>query len=65
ADAAEGLPELLHDGLGAVVLYHLSQTNNLPALAATVVAETLDRCRAPVELVVTHQDRPTAWVEVG
>jgi len=36
-DAAEGLPELLTDRLRAVVLYHLSCTNNSPALAAATV----------------------------
>lgn len=64
-DAAEGLPELLSDRLDWVVLYHLSQTNNLPALAADVIGEVLDRegCRARV--AVTEQDRPTPWLEVS
>ena len=64
-DAAEGLPELLSDRLDWVVLYHLSQTNNQPALAADVVGEVLDRegCRARV--AVTEQDRPTPWLEVS
>ena len=44
ADAAEGLPELLHDALRLVVLYHLSRTNNLPR-AASVVGEALERRR--------------------
>lgn len=64
-DAADGLDELVSDRLAGVVLYHLSRTNNLPALAATAVGEALDRlgCTAPV--VVSHQDQPTGWMEVS
>ena len=64
-EAAEGLPELLGDRLRWVVLYHLSRTNNLPALAAAAVGETLDRegCRA--QLAVSEQDHPTPWLEVS
>lgn len=63
-DAAAGVPELVSERLRWVVLYHLSQTNNSPALAADAVGEVLDResCRARVEL--TWQDRPTAWLEL-
>ena len=63
-DAAEGLPELLCDRLRWVVLYHLSETNNLPALAAAEVGEALAREGASVRVVVTAQDRPTPWLEV-
>lgn len=63
-DAAAGVPELVSERLRWVVLYHLSQTNNSPALAAEAVGEVLDResCRARVEL--TWQDRPTGWLEL-
>jgi phosphoribosyl 1,2-cyclic phosphodiesterase len=64
-EAADGLPELLCDRLRWVVLYHLSRTNNLPALAAAAIAEALARegCAARVE--VTNQFVPTPWLEVG
>jgi phosphoribosyl 1,2-cyclic phosphodiesterase len=64
-DAAGGVPELVGDLLRWVVCYHLSQTNNSPALAAETIGEVLDRegSRARVEL--TWQDRPTGWLEVG
>ncbi len=64
-DAAQGVPELVCDRLRAVVCYHLSQTNNSPALAADAVGEILDRegCSAHVEL--TWQDRPTGWIELS
>jgi phosphoribosyl 1,2-cyclic phosphodiesterase len=64
-DAAGGLAELVSDRLRWVVLYHLSQTNNSPALAAEAVGEALGRegCGARVEL--TWQDRPTGWLEVA
>ena len=63
-EAAEGLPELIGDRLRWVVLYHLSCTNNLPALAAAAVGETLDRERCPALVALTEQDHPTPWLEV-
>jgi phosphoribosyl 1,2-cyclic phosphodiesterase len=63
-EAAEGLPELVGDRLRWVVLYHLSRTNNLPALAAAAVGETLDREGCPARMAVTEQDHPTPWLEV-
>lgn len=63
-EAAEGLPELLGDRLRWVVLYHLSRTNNLPALAAAAVGEALGREGCPVRLAITEQDHPTPWLEV-
>jgi len=63
-EAADGLPELLGDRLRWVVLYHLSRTNNLPALAAATVGEALDRERCAAQLAVTEQFHPTPWLEV-
>lgn len=63
-EAAEGLPELVTDRLRHVVLYHLSQTNNLPALAAAAVGEALDREGSSAAIIVSEQDRPTPWLEV-
>ena len=63
-EAAEGLPELLGDRLRWVVLYHLSRTNNLPALAAAAVGEALDREGCPAQMAITEQDHPTPWLEV-
>ncbi|MFL6197633.1 MAG: MBL fold metallo-hydrolase [Thermoanaerobaculia bacterium] len=63
-DAADGLPELMGDRLRWVVLYHLSETNNLPALAASAIGEVLDRERCPAQLAVTAQDHPHSWLEV-
>ncbi len=65
ADAAEGLSELVHRDLSHVVLYHLSQVNNLPALAAAVVGEELARLRARAALTVSGQLEPTPWLTVG
>ena len=48
-DAADGLPELVGDRLRWVVLYHLSRTNNLPALAAAAIGEVLDRERCSAQ----------------
>jgi phosphoribosyl 1,2-cyclic phosphodiesterase len=63
-DAADALPDLLADRLRWVVLYHLSRTNNLPALAHAAVAETLEREGCDAELVLSDQFQPTAWMEV-
>ena len=46
------------------MLYHLSQTNNQPALATETLGEALETTGAVADLVVTHQDRPTAWMDV-
>lgn len=64
-EAAEGLPDLVNDRLRWVVLYHLSQTNNLPALAAAAAGEALDACGARAEVVVASQNRSTSWLEVA
>jgi phosphoribosyl 1,2-cyclic phosphodiesterase len=63
-DAADGLPELMTDRLRWVVPYHLSETNNLPALAAAAVGEVLDRERCQARMVVAEQDHPSPWLEV-
>lgn len=63
-EAAEGLPELMNDRLRWVVLYHLSRTNNQPALAAAAIGEVLDRERCSAQLAVSEQDHPTPWLEV-
>lgn len=63
-EAAEGLPELIGDRLRWVVLYHLSRTNNLPALAAAAVGEALDREGSAAQIAVTEQHQPTPWLEV-
>jgi phosphoribosyl 1,2-cyclic phosphodiesterase len=63
-DAADGLPELVNDRLRWVALYHLSRTNNLPALAAAAIGEALDRERCTAQAVVTDQFHPTPWLEV-
>lgn len=64
-EAADGLPELLASRLRFVVLYHLSRTNNLPALAAAEVAETLAREGSAAEIVISSQFEPSSWLEVG
>jgi phosphoribosyl 1,2-cyclic phosphodiesterase len=64
-EAAEGLPELLSSRLRWVVLYHLSRTNNLPALAAEAIGEALAREGCAAHLAVSDQFRPTPWLEVS
>ena len=63
-EAAEGIPELDSSHLQWVVLYHLSRTNNLPALALDSVGEALSREGSPAQICVANQFEPTAWMEV-
>lgn len=63
-DAALGAAELVCDRLQQVVLYHLSRTNNEPALAMEEVGEALDKAGSSADLVVTYQDEPTPWIEL-
>ncbi len=63
-DAADGVPELVCDRLRWVVLYHLSRTNNLPALAAEAVGEALAREGSAAEVLVSDQATPTAWLDL-
>ena len=64
-EAAAGVVDLLDDRLRTIVLYHLSRTNNQPALALDTLGETLEREGATVDLVVTDQLVPTPWIEVA
>ncbi len=64
-EAAEGIEDLVCDRLQQIVLYHLSQTNNLPALAAATVGEALESCGSEATTIVSVQDQPTSWLEVA
>ncbi|MBV8201981.1 MAG: MBL fold metallo-hydrolase [Acidobacteria bacterium] len=64
-EAAAGLPELLCERLRWLVLYHLSRTNNLPALAAATLGEALAREGCAARLEVAGQFQPTAWLEAS
>ncbi len=64
-DAAAAVADLADAELETVVLYHLSRTNNLPGLAHTAMSESLDRLGARVDVVLSQQDGPTGWLEVG
>lgn len=64
-DAARGVVELVHERLQFVVLYHLSRTNNRPALAVAEIGEALTRAGAPTQLVLSDQLEPTPWLEVS
>lgn len=63
-EAADGLPELVSSRLRCVVLYHLSRTNNLPALAAAEIGEALAREGCEALLTLSEQFQPTPWLEV-
>ncbi len=62
--AAAGVAELLDDRLRSVVLYHLSRTNNLPALAAQAMAAGLEREGSSARVVLSWQHEPTPWLDV-
>lgn len=63
-DAAAGLDDLVDDRLRSVVLYHVSRTNNLPALAAHEIGEKLSATGSTAEMVVSSQDKPSSWIEI-
>jgi phosphoribosyl 1,2-cyclic phosphodiesterase len=62
--AAEALPELVSDRLRSVVLYHLSRSNNEPALAVEAVSDALDRLGSEARVTLTEQSKPSSWMEV-
>jgi phosphoribosyl 1,2-cyclic phosphodiesterase len=61
-DSASLLAQLCWDGLEALFLAHLSETNNHPDLAVAAAHDVLGRqnCCRP-QLLVGRQDRPSAW----
>jgi phosphoribosyl 1,2-cyclic phosphodiesterase len=63
-EAADGVASLAGDRLRQVVLYHLSRTNNLPALARAALSEELVRVGCHAQLVLTEQHATTAWLQV-
>jgi phosphoribosyl 1,2-cyclic phosphodiesterase len=62
--AAELMRELYHDELCAVVLAHLSENANDPALAHEVVGEALERLRYEGSVTVAPQERPLETIDV-
>ncbi len=64
ADAAEGIRELLTERLQWIVLYHLSEINNLPALAVDAVSNMLANEGSGARLCVSSQAEPTQWLPV-
>ena len=64
-DAARGLLEVLDDRLRTVVLYHLSETNNLPVLAEEATRGELERRGASVDVVLSQQAAPGPWLTAG
>ena len=64
-DAAAGLDELISDRLRAVVLYHLSETNNLPELAYSSVAEALEQAGCEARIVLAGQDQTSDWIDLN
>ncbi|MDR1545978.1 MAG: MBL fold metallo-hydrolase [Deltaproteobacteria bacterium] len=62
---AEVLAELLHPGLRHVVLAHLSEVNNTPALARRAAEAVLAASACRPNLAVASQWEPSAWFELG
>lgn len=62
--SAQLLEDLFHQGLGAVVLAHLSQRCNTPAAARAAVEPVLRRCGFRGELAVAVQNEPIPPIEL-
>ena len=58
------LTKVLHSGLRNLVLAHLSETNNDPAIARATTEAYLASIRHDCNLVVAEQRKPTALLEV-
>lgn len=56
--------QVVHGGLGQLILAHLSETNNLPELALRGMSEYLDSIRLPLCPLVASQNQPTPLIEV-
>jgi len=63
-EAADGAAEIAGEKLQWVVLYHLSRTNNQPALALEEMRAALDRVGCRAEVRVSTQSKPTGWIEI-
>ncbi len=63
-EAAEGLAELISERLRWVVLYHLSQTNNSPALAGEAIERVLRDHGSGARVCISDQAVPSPWLEV-
>ena len=63
-EAAQGLAELISERLQWVVLYHLSRTNNSPALAAEAIESVLREHGSAARVCVSEQVVPTPWMVV-
>ncbi len=63
-EAAEGLAELVSERLQWVVLFHLSEVNNDPALAADAIRRVLSECDSPASVCVSEQSVPTPWLAI-
>ena len=63
-DAAQVATELLHPGLRAVVLAHLSKESNTPELALSVVGAALDGAGWRGRLEAASQDEPLPLIDL-
>ncbi|MEM1202402.1 MAG: MBL fold metallo-hydrolase [Acidobacteriota bacterium] len=63
-EASQGLADLVSERLRYVVAYHLSRTNNLPALVAQEIGERLDALGSNAQVVVSSQTEPTSWLDI-
>lgn len=63
--AAQLIRELVHDGLAAVILAHLSERCNTPEIARQAIADALDEEACCAELYVALQERPLPAIRLG
>jgi phosphoribosyl 1,2-cyclic phosphodiesterase len=58
------LSSILHPGLKNLILAHLSEINNDPALALSTMRSYLDSIRSDINLQVARQDTHTPLLDV-
>lgn len=61
---AELIQQLIHPGLKAVILAHLSETNNRPELALKKTADVLNAAEMNIPLIVADQHKPSSAIEL-
>ncbi len=64
-DAADLVADLMHDELHSVVLAHLSQVNNLPALALAATLEKLGARAAHCDILPATQESPCLVIDIA
>lgn len=62
--AAELIQDVIHHGLQNLILAHISEQNNLPALALSIMQKNLAELKREVNLLIALQDQHTPLIDI-